>query len=121
MVSVLSEWVRCPVCGNKTRLQIRADNLPSLLLFCRQGRVARLKPDLSGSQSDRNGKIFYTSFTSLSHMSRSTGIVAYDIVTVFIDSLIFSVIYYKSGNCVISIFSHILGNAISLIAVFVFF
>lgn len=51
----------------------------------------------------------------------NTGIVAYDIATVFIDSLIFSVIYYKSGNCVISTFSHILGNAISLIAAFVFF
>jgi len=25
MVSVISEWVRCLVCGNKTRLQIRAD------------------------------------------------------------------------------------------------
>ena len=25
MVSVISEWVRCPICGNKTRLQIRAD------------------------------------------------------------------------------------------------
>lgn len=44
------------------------------------------------------------------------GIVAYDIATVFIDSLIFSVIYQKSGNCVISTFSHILGNTISLVA-----
>ena len=49
------------------------------------------------------------------------GIVAYDIAGVFIDSLIFSVIYQKSENCVISTFSHILGNAISLVAVFVFF
>lgn len=49
------------------------------------------------------------------------GVVAYDIAFVFIDSLIFSVIYHKSGNCVISTFSHILGNAISLVAVFVFF
>lgn len=49
------------------------------------------------------------------------GIVVYDIATVFIDSLIFSVIYHKSGNCVISTFSHILGNAISLVAVFLFF
>lgn len=49
------------------------------------------------------------------------GIVAYDIATVFIDSLIFSVIYHKSGNCVISTFSHILANAISIAAVFVFF
>lgn len=49
------------------------------------------------------------------------GIVAYDIAAVFIDSLIFSVIYQKSGNCVISTFSHILGNTISLIILFVFF
>lgn len=48
-------------------------------------------------------------------------IVVYDIAGVFIDSLIFSVIYQKTGNCVISTFSHILGNAVSLVAVFVFF
>ena len=51
----------------------------------------------------------------------NTGIVAYDIATIFIDSLIFSVIYHKSGNCVISTLSHILANAISLITAFVFF
>ena len=53
--------------------------------------------------------------------SGNLGIVVYDIAAVFIDSLIFSVIYHKSGNCVISTFSHILGNAISLVAVFLFF
>lgn len=51
----------------------------------------------------------------------NTGIVVYDIAAVFIDSLIFSVIYQKSGNCVISTFSHILGNAVSIVAVFAFF
>lgn len=50
-----------------------------------------------------------------------TGIVAYDVATIFIDSLVFSVVYYKSGNCVISTFSHILGNATVLVAAFVFF
>ena len=49
------------------------------------------------------------------------GVVIFDISGVFIDSLIFSVIYHKSGNCVISTLSHILGNAISLVAVFLFF
>ncbi len=49
------------------------------------------------------------------------GVVLYDVAAVLIDSLIFSVIYHKSGNCVISTFSHILGNAISLAAVFAFF
>lgn len=51
----------------------------------------------------------------------NTALVVYDVAAVFIDSLIFSMIYYKSGNCVISTFSHILGNAISLAAIFLFF
>ena len=30
-----TEWVRCPVCGNKTRLQIRQDTeLKNFPLFC---------------------------------------------------------------------------------------
>ena len=49
------------------------------------------------------------------------GVVLYDVACVFIDSLLFSVVYHKSGNCVISTFSHILGNAISLAAAFLFF
>ncbi len=49
----------------------------------------------------------------------SITIVLFDVASVFIDSLIYSVIYYKSGNCVISTFSHILANAISIIAAFI--
>lgn len=62
-----------------------------------------------------------TAFAAGHIAAGNIGIVAYDIAGVFIDSLIFTVIYQKSGNCVISTFSHILGNAISLVAVFVFF
>ena len=51
----------------------------------------------------------------------STGIVMYDVAMIFIDSLIFTVVYHRSGNCVISTFSHILGNAMALVAAFVFF
>ena len=51
----------------------------------------------------------------------NTGVVLYDVACVFIDSLIFSVVYRKSGNCVISTLSHILGNAISLVAAAAFF
>ena len=40
MENVISEWVRCPVCGNKTRLQIRKDtelkNFPLYCPKCRQ-------------------------------------------------------------------------------------
>ena len=49
------------------------------------------------------------------------GVVIFDISGVFIDSLIYSVIYHKSGNCVISTLSHILGNAISIVGAFLFF
>lgn len=37
---IISEWIFCPVCGNKTRLQIRADtelkNFPLYCPKCRQ-------------------------------------------------------------------------------------
>ncbi len=49
------------------------------------------------------------------------GIIIYDVATVFIDSLIFSVVYRKSGNCVISTLSHILANTVALVEMFVFF
>ena len=51
----------------------------------------------------------------------NTGLVAYDVASVGIDSLIFSVIYHKSGNCVVSALSHVFGNAVSLAAGFLFF
>ncbi|MFQ7290143.1 MAG: cysteine-rich KTR domain-containing protein [Lacrimispora saccharolytica] len=35
MENVISEWLRCPVCGNKTRLKIRGDTeLKYFPLFC---------------------------------------------------------------------------------------
>ena len=39
------------------------------------------------------------------------GLLLYDIGLVFLDSLIFSVIYRKSGNCLVSTVAHIIGNA----------
>ena len=40
MEKIISEWIFCPVCGNKTRLQIRADtelkNFPLYCPKCRQ-------------------------------------------------------------------------------------
>lgn len=49
------------------------------------------------------------------------GIVAYDVVTIFLDSLVYSVIFHKTGNCVITTLSHLLCNAVSIAAVFAFF
>ncbi len=40
-----TEWVRCPICGNKTRLQIRADtelkNFPLYCPKCRQESIIK--------------------------------------------------------------------------------
>ena len=47
MENVISEWLRCPVCGNKTRLQLRADtvlkNFPLYCPKCRQERLINAK------------------------------------------------------------------------------
>ena len=41
------EWVRCPVCGNKTRLQIRQDtelkNFPLYCPKCKQENVINVE------------------------------------------------------------------------------
>ena len=47
MAKIISEWIRCPVCGNKTRLQIRADtelkNFPLHCPKCRQESLINAK------------------------------------------------------------------------------
>ncbi len=46
-MSHLSEWIRCPVCGNKTRLQIREDtelkNFPLYCPKCKQENLVDVK------------------------------------------------------------------------------
>lgn len=46
-------------------------------------------------------------------------LVLFDIGFVFIDSMIFAIIYKKSGNCLVSTASHIIGNVVGLVACFV--
>ena len=47
-----------------------------------------------------------------------TAVVAFDLFWVFIDSLIFSAIYKKTGNCVVSAIAHFLSNTVGLILLF---
>lgn len=51
----------------------------------------------------------------------NVGLVVYDIATIFIDSIIYTNIYRKSGNCLISTISHIFCNATAIIAALIFF
>ncbi len=48
------------------------------------------------------------------------GLVFYDVVTIFIDSIIYAVIFKKTGNCLVSTVSHILCNAAGIVATVVF-
>lgn len=51
----------------------------------------------------------------------NVGLVVYDIATIFIDSIIYTIIYRKSDNCLISTISHIFCNATGIVAAFIFF
>ena len=46
------------------------------------------------------------------------GLVVYDIVTIFIDSIIYAMIYRQSGNCLVSTISHILCNTTAILILF---
>ena len=53
---------------------------------------------------------------AIAHISSgSVGLVSYDIFMIFVDSIIYTMIYKKSGNCLISTLSHILGNATGIL------
>lgn len=53
---------------------------------------------------------------AIAHISSgSIGLVSYDIFMIFVDSIIYAMIYKKSGNCLISAPSHILGNATGIL------
>lgn len=49
------------------------------------------------------------------------GLVAYDVATIFIDSIIYTIVYRKSGNCLISTISHIISNGTGIATTFLFF
>lgn len=51
----------------------------------------------------------------------NVGLVIYDIATIFIDGIIYAIIYRKSGNCLISTISHILCNVTGIATALIFF
>ena len=53
---------------------------------------------------------------AIAHISSgSVGLVSYDIFMIFVDSIIYAMIYKKSGSCLISALSHIIGNATGIL------
>ena len=51
----------------------------------------------------------------------NAALVMFDIATIFIDSILYAIIYRRSGNCMISTFSHILCNGVGIALTFLFF
>lgn len=51
----------------------------------------------------------------------ASGLVFYDVATIFIDSIIYTIVYRKSGNCLISTISHLFSNATALVVALIFF
>ena len=49
------------------------------------------------------------------------GLVLYDVAGIFIDSVLYAIVYRKSGNCMISTISHILSNGIAIASTLIFF
>ena len=58
---------------------------------------------------------------SIAHISSgSIELVSYDIFMIFVDSIIYALIYKKSGNCLISALSHFLGNATGILFIMMY-
>ena len=60
-------------------------------------------------------------FAAAHFSAGSAGIVIFDLAGIFIDSLIYSTVYRKTGNCVISTIAHLLCNVSGLLITFTFF
>lgn len=53
--------------------------------------------------------------------SGAVGLVVYDVATIFIDSIIYTIVFRKTGNCLISAISHMLSNGSAIAVTFIFF
>lgn len=51
----------------------------------------------------------------------NASLVFYDVALIFVDSIIYTIVYHKSGNCLISIISHICSNGTAIAVALIFF
>ncbi len=56
-------------------------------------------------------------FAAAHYAAGSTGIVAWDLGGIFIDAILFAILYRKTGNCLISFIPHFLNNMIGFFVV----
>ncbi|MBQ4207366.1 MAG: CPBP family intramembrane metalloprotease, partial [Clostridia bacterium] len=60
-------------------------------------------------------------FAAAHYAAGPAGIVAWDLGGIFIDAILFAILYRKTGNCLISFVPHFLNNMIGLFLVPVLF
>ncbi len=60
-------------------------------------------------------------FAAAHYASGAAGIVAWDLGGIFIDAILFAILYRKTGNCLISFVPHFLNNMIGLFLVPILF
>ena len=60
-------------------------------------------------------------FAAAHYAAGSTGIVAWDLGGIFIDAILFAILYRKTGNCLISFVPHFLNNMIGFFLVPILF
>ncbi len=68
------------------------------------------------------GAIVITSLLfALAHLSQGAPlVVAYDLLFIFIDSLLYGVLFYKTKNAYVSTLSHFIANLVGILIVFAF-
>ena len=60
-------------------------------------------------------------FAAAHYATGATGIIAWDLGGIFIDAVLFAILYRKTGNCLISFVPHFLNNMIGFFLVPVLF
>lgn len=104
------------------------DNLPLLMLqvpIAAWGEEIAWRGFFLGKGMDKfpfwPWAIFSSALFAMGHIANgSFPLVLFDLSFVFLDSLIFSVIFRKTGNCLVSTLAHILGNAVGLVVCLTF-
>jgi membrane protease YdiL (CAAX protease family) len=60
-------------------------------------------------------------FAAAHYSAGAAGIVAWDLGSIFIDAILFAILYRKTGNCLISFIPHFVSNMLGFFLVPVFF
>ena len=107
-------------------------NFENILILTGQFIIGALGEEIAfrGFFTDKGMQIFgfwpvalvSSAVFALAHLaSGNTSVVIFDLVGIFIDAIVYSLIMRKTSNCLVSTVSHFLVNMVGMIVVFIFF